>query len=141
MSRYYCHKCSIEQGIIPGNVEEFNPTGSTYQLEKFIKHTIPPTVSGNISVFDITEHKKYKDYIVNTLASGSVEIDDHGRTNIVWFAGQTTGWEYKDGEFQCEDDAVKVVLHDDEIRIHGFPTGSARISPKTCMNCGDEIVN
>lgn len=51
----------------------------------------------------------------------------------------------QDGDIRMESSnvrtMVKVVLHDDEIRIHGFPTGSARISPKTCMNCGDEIIN
>jgi len=139
MCKYFCHKCSITNGIIPGKLDDFNPTGSTYQLEKFVKHTLPPTASGTISVFNQDENKKFKDYLVNTLVSGSLEIDKKGRTNIVWIAGENTGFKYQDGEFQCNTDAVKVVLHNDELKIHGYPTGSAELTTKICEICGDKI--
>ncbi len=142
MSKYFCHKCAVEIGIIPGNIDDFNPTGNDYQLEKFYKHTVPSTNPGIISVFDLSnENKGYKGYVLNTLASGCVEIDNKDRLNVVWIAGKTTGWTYRDGNFQCNDDAVKVVYHDNETKLHGFPTGSALLSSQKCINCGEDIVN
>lgn len=141
MSQYYCHECGVKLGIIPGNIKDFNPTGNEYQLEKFYKHTVPPVNTEVISVFDMNdENKRYKGYLINTMASGCVEIDDRDRINVVWVAGETTGWEYRDAMFNCEDDAVKVVLHDNEARIHGFPTGSASLASQTCISCGKNII-
>ena len=139
MNIYYCHECSVLLGILPGKIDDFNPTGSIKQLEKYYKHTVPSNDRGINSIFDLTDNKKYKDYLINTLVSGSVEIDEKDNTNVVWIAGRKTGFTLKNGKFYCKDDSVKVVYHDDKIRIHGFPTGSAKISEGFCLMCGGKI--
>jgi len=140
MPKYYCHKCGVEIGILNGNINDFNPTGNDYQMDKFFKHTIPPTINPRlITVFDLSQNKSYKSYIVNTLASGCIEIEDEGEINIVWLAGKTTGWKYIDCVFQCDVDAVKVVLHNNNVNIHAYPTGSVSLSSQTCVCCGANI--
>jgi len=141
MAEYYCHECSIKRGFLNNEIRDFNPTGSTYQLEKFYKHTVPPKCSGTISVFDMPENQRYKDYIVNTLASGCVEFDDQGRKNVIWVAGRTQGYIFKDGVIQGDADGVKEVLTEDSEKIHAFPTGSAQLSKEKCVDCGRDIVH
>ena len=132
MNAYFCHKCATKRGILSGDIEVFNPTGNTYQIGKYFKHYTKPNGASLISVFDKSGNEKYKDYIINTLASGCVEQNIFGRINVVWVADKKTGYMYKDGHLQGEADAVKVVLHSDSQKIHAFPTGSANLSNKKC---------
>ena len=136
MIEYYCHKCSVELGFIPGEKIDYKPTGSTYQFDKYYKHTVPSKNSKITSIFN--DEKKYKSYLINTLASGGIIMSD-GSIAVVWIAGEKTGFTIADGKFQCNCDSVKVVLHDDELEIHGYPTGSAKISTETCLRCGNPI--
>ena len=140
MNTYFCHKCGTKRGIFSGNINVFNPTGNIYQFEKYLKHYNIPNISGIISIFNKTGNEKYRDYIVNTLASGCVEEDIFGRINIVWIAGKRTGFMYKDGQLLGDTDAVKVVLHTDSKKIHAFPTGSASLSKEKCLMCGNDII-
>jgi len=39
MPRYYCHSCASSMGEL--RVCSSGPFNSTYQLEKYIKHTVP----------------------------------------------------------------------------------------------------
>lgn len=139
MNKYYCHKCSAEKGYL-NSVENLNFTGSSYQLSKFLKHTVPSTQNGLLSVFNSGCYGQYKNYIVNTMASGSTEIDDYGRKNIVWFAGSNTGLSYRDGNLEMPIDSVKVVLSDSDSKIHAFPTSSNEIHYKKCAECRNDII-
>lgn len=140
MSDYLCHECAIKKRILNNEIGDFDPSGTKYQLDKFYKHTVPPKCLDTVSIFDISENKKYKKYIVNTLASGCVEFDDQGRKNIVWIAGETQGYMFKNAVLQGDIDGVKVVLPDDPEKMHAFPTGSADLSTKKCMICGRKII-
>lgn len=117
-----------------------NLTGSSYLLSKFYKHTLPPISNNLISVFDSSDYNDYRDYVLNTSASGSVEIDSKNRMNVVWVAGKHTGFTFQNGIPQIPNDSVKVVLHSDENKIHAYPTGSIDFSSAKCINCGRDIV-
>ncbi len=119
MKDYYCHKCSSELGhTYTGSTEHINFTGSTYQLDKFIKHTLPPSQLGLVSIFSDPSYSTYKDYAVSTLASGSTEFDEHHRKNIIWYASKENGISFLDGVPQSLTDVVKVVLPHAEDKIH-----------------------
>jgi hypothetical protein len=139
MRKYYCHKCSAEKGFL-NSVDNLNFTGSSYQLDKFLKHTVPSNQSGLLSVFDSGSYDQYKNHIVNTMASGSTEIDSHNRKNIVWFAGSNNGLSFKDDTLEMPTDSVKVVLSDNDDKIHAFPTSSNDIQHKKCDECGSDII-
>jgi len=109
-------------------------------LEKFYKHTVPPTCSGLISIFDEPSYENYKNYILYTVASGCIEVDDMGRENIIWTAGKKTGFTFKDGVLQCPTDAIKVVLNTTDQKIHAFPVGSQSLGTETCAICGKPII-
>lgn len=77
MIRYYCHRCSIQLGYLNSSgIDQLNLTGSTYLLDKFIKHTLPPTQSGLISIFSDPSYENYKSSTVNTVASGSTIVNN-----------------------------------------------------------------
>jgi hypothetical protein len=140
MSKYYCHDCALAQKVYAPIVDYISLTGTQYQLEKFIKHTAPITLSGIVSVFDDPRYIQYKHYTVNTSASGSVEIDNQGRTNIVWYAGNNIGVTYQNGLFVTTTDTVKVVFNDNEFKIHAFSVDSFKYEKKKCENCGRDIL-
>ncbi len=141
MSDYYCHACA---GIF-GWMNVQNPddlTGTEYQVDKFIKHTVPSSnYSGAVSIFQDPNLSTYATYVGNTAGSGCLEIDDLGRKNIIWVAGSTTGFTFENGIFRRPDDAVKVVLYEDQFRIHAYPTNSDFVDTKRCRNCGKLIVS
>ncbi len=140
MGKYYCHECGAKLGKINPVSEEFCATGNRYMLEKFYKHTVPPTCSGLISIFDEPSYENYKNYILYTVASGCIEVDDMGRENIIWTAGKKTGFTFKDGVLQCPTDAIKVVLNTTDQKIHAFPVGSQSLGTETCAICGKPII-
>jgi len=140
MTKYYCHECSIELGFLIDNAPTTNFTGSSEQLEKFIKHTTPTQSYDINSIFNDKSYSNYRDYIVNTLASGSVEIDDQNRKNIVYCAGKNIDFTNISGSIQIPTDAVKVVLHQNSYKIHSYPTGSAGFVNSTCDKCGKNII-
>lgn len=141
MNQYYCHECALLLGkYTPLANDTLNFTSSYYQLEKFIKHTIPINDEGIVSVFDNPEYEQYKQFIVTTSASGSVEIDNFGRSNIIWFAGYDVGITYENGLFQTTTNTIKVVLHDNELKIHSFPVESFNYETKKCEHCGKIIL-
>lgn len=137
MNQYYCHACAIRCGKLkPADPIEL--TGTQYQLEKFIKHTAPSTTYPLNSVFTGPASESYRNYIVTAVASGCVQIDGN-RTNIVWVASATTGFTSRNGSFVARNDAVKVVFHDDQFKIHGFPSGSTEFGSATCIDCGKPV--
>jgi hypothetical protein len=136
---FYCHQCAERLGKIScKSSSEF--TGSSYQLSKFYKHTLPSSSYQYVSVFDSPDFVAYKDYIVNAQASGSVEVDDQGRTSIVWVAGSNTGFTIRNGIPKEPVSGVKVVLFQDEGRVHAYPTGTYELTTALCTECKQPIL-
>ena len=138
MSEYYCHKCGIDLGYL-GNERTGSLLGSTCQLDKFMKHHNPSTFFKINSVFDDNSTGEYEKFVVNAVASGSVEIDDQNRLNIVYIAGRKVGAMYENGSFQYPEDGIKVVCSTDPLRIHSFSFGSTTLSTAFCKNCGISV--
>lgn len=143
MSDYYCHKCasSILGFVQPSDITSLSAT--SYQLGKFVEHTAPASsaLSKPVnSIFDDPSYAGYKKYIINTAASGWVEQDKKGRTNLVWYAGKKTGVEYRNGAFYAPANGVKVVLFDNAFTIHAFPFFTpSKLKTVKCLNCGASI--
>ena len=114
--QYYCHECAIRIGLLRPTTP-ISLTATEYQLDKYLKHTSPVTDYDFYSVFTNPRSETYERYIVTALASGSVQVDNQGRTNVVWVASEHTGITYKDGRFLASTNAVKVVFHDDDRRF------------------------
>jgi hypothetical protein len=136
---YYCHRCAETLGHLT-NVYTSDPLQSTYQLGKFLKHTVPGTFLDS-SVFNSTSTGPYGDYIVSAAASGAVELDDRGRRNFIWLAGKQTGFEYKDAVLIGPTDGVKVVLSSEEKKVHAFPVVAAQLMTRSCASCGKLIAS
>jgi hypothetical protein len=92
---------------VPGALTE-----TQYQLEKYLKHTAPASAYNFNSVFTGPGSEMYQQYIVTTVASGHVQVDDQSRTNVVWVASDQTGISYSGGTFAGPNNAVKVVFHE-----------------------------
>ncbi len=140
MENYYCHKCSQELGHLNSiGVDQMNLTGSTYLLDKFIKHTLPPTQSGLVSIFSDPSYESYMNSTVNTVASGSTIVNNN-QVDLVWFSNQANGISFINGIPQNNTDVVKTVLHHDAAKIHSFPVNSADLITKQCDRCGINIL-
>ena len=140
MKKHYCHKCSLQLGYLNSSgIDQLNLTGSTYLLEKFIKHTLPPTQSGLISIFSDPSYENYKNSTVNTVASGST-IVNNSQVDVVWFSNQANGISFNNGIPQINTDVVKTVLHHDASKIHSFPVNSSDLITRNCDNCGTNIL-
>lgn len=135
MGTYFCHQCSIALGHLrqppTGKV-----VGSSYQLEKYFKHTVPDAHIEIQSVFDTPSTQVYAEYLVGALAAGSIEIDDRGSTNVIWAAGIPTGFLFRNGALVQPQDAVKVVLSSNASKVHAYPTNSTSFLGVTCSRCG-----
>jgi hypothetical protein len=141
MEDYYCHQCSVELGLLnPESANFINFTGSTYKLDKFIKHTLPPNQAGRISVFSDPSYETYKNYTINAMASGSTMLDQYQRLNIVWYAAKENGITFQDSVPHTTTDVVKVVLPYNEDKIHSFPINSSELVTKICKRCGRNII-
>jgi hypothetical protein len=120
-------------------VDTSSLTGSKYQLDKFVKHTAPQGNYNLNSVFASSSYQSYRDWLVDATASGSLEVDDMGRHNLVYVAGEKTGVTYLNGSFHTDCNAVKVVLPYSSGSIHAFPTSSADLRTGTCPRCGGPL--
>lgn len=133
-----CHSCASVEGHMPG-LPSGSATGTNYQLDKFLKHTVPPSASTSvISVF--SSGSKYSNYIVNTMLSGAVEFDSLGRKNIVWYAGEHTGFVHVSGTVIAPTDGIKVVLSSNAMKIHAFPTGTQELTLDRCAQCSGPLL-
>jgi len=77
MSQFFCHSCSVSGLVTPAMPTSL--TGTSYQLEKFIKHTAPTVTYPINSIFDDPTYDTYSGYIVTGTISGLLEIDNYGR--------------------------------------------------------------
>ena len=143
MAQHFCNTCGIELGykifVDPNN----NFTGSVgdYKFNKYRKHTTQPGSSSNIvSFFNNTDYDTYKSYILDAANSGSVEIDDLNRINLIWIANKNIGQSFEAGKFNQSTDSVKLVLHDNDQKIHAFPTSSYGLNKTFCNHCGNPLI-
>ncbi len=134
---HYCHRCAVRLGFLQ-DAYTSDPLQSQYQLGKFVKHTLPPS-HPFASVFNSTSTGDYAGYVVNTAASGAVEIDGHGRRNIIWIAGRPTGFSLQNGALVGPTDGVKLVLSSEATRVHAFPVSSTSLATSACASCGGLI--
>lgn len=84
--------------------------------------------------------EKYLQYVINTSASGCIEVDDYGRTNLIFAMGETTGYTFIGGELSRPDDAIRLACPLNENRMHAFTT-SGSVIPRFCQRCGEPIVS
>jgi hypothetical protein len=138
MDRYLCHGCAISLGHLRP-AAPIALTATQYQLEKYLKHTLPTSAVNFITVFTSPASSTYRDFLVTTVASGHVQIDDAGRYNVVWVASRDTGIATLGGSIVGTTDAVKVVLQHDDNRIHAFPIASSDLRFTNCIACNRAI--
>lgn len=140
MAKYYCHECGMKLGLLIPPTSLPSLIGTSEQLVKFIKHTHPTGTYNINSVFSDPSYNKYSDYVVNTLVSGSVQIDDKGRLNVIWLAGEQTGFTFIDNQPSIPTDAVLVAWHNNKFKIHAFPLNSYTLFSEVCSVCGKSII-
>ena len=142
MREYYYHDCALKIGVIvPFDTTTINLTGSLYQFGKYIKHTAPTGGYNNLlSIFNRPDYSSYLGFTVSASLSGCAQIDDCGRTNLVWYAGRHVGMTYSGLKYSCADDAIKVVLHHDLTFIHSFPVNWEQHYINRCLNCNSYIL-
>jgi hypothetical protein len=129
---YYCHRCAAGLGYLQG-VYTSDPLQSPYQLDKFIKPTVPLS-HPSASIFNSTSTGDYANYVVDAATSGAVELDVYGRRNIIWVAGRPTGFSYNNGALVGPTDGVKVVLSSEDTKVHAFPVSAGnRGDTRVCV--------
>lgn len=139
VKEYYCHRCGDQLGLIPQPLAG-KVVRSTYQYEKYHKHTVPDSHYSIQSVFSDPSTAAYATYVVNAELEGAVEVDEQRRRNIVWAAGHQTGFRYECGRLIRPTDAVKVVLSSSTGLVHAYPENSTSFSTGVCAQCGGPIV-
>jgi hypothetical protein len=134
---HLCWHCATKQGL----ARDVDPDGllrSSYQFEKFLKHTVLDSLCSHVSVFSDPSVSVYKDWVVNSMASGCVAFDSRG-PSYVFVAGRQVGLEYKKGSFHTVGDSVKVVLPFDPFKVHAYPISSHVVTAKMCARCGAPV--
>jgi hypothetical protein len=127
--------------FVPFDTAAINLTGSDYQFGKFIKHTVPIGGYENVlSIFNRPDYSGYLNYTVSASLSGCAQVDDSGRSNLIWYAGRHVGMTYSGSRYYCANDAIKVVLHHDHTLIHSFPTNWEQHYINRCLDCGNYIL-
>lgn len=140
MTNYFCHKCSFILGYLNSTgIEGLNLTGSTYLLDKFVKHTLSPNNFDFVSIFSDSSYEKYKDNTINTLMSGSTIVNNN-KIDVVWFSNKDIGITFLKGKPYSQTDVVKTVLHHNSKKIHSYPINSETLINKNCNNCGINIL-
>ena len=134
MAQYYCFDCRILLGLLPP-INSVSLTGTPYQLARYIKHTAPTGTYSVNSIFVDPTYITYSNYIVSGIVSGFLEIDYYGRNNLIWFAGELTGAEYHNGVFVAPTNGVKIVLPEDETKLHAFPILANPGTVNYCVSC------
>lgn len=131
---HYCHACAAARGLLYPLPAD--PLATSYQMEKYAKHTlIDPTFSVQ-GIFTSTEARVYKDYVVDVRAAGGVIVDDRNRFNIVVAAGKDIGYQYEYGKVVAPTDAIQLVLSSEAGRLHAYPIQSARVVGLACSTPG-----
>ena len=144
MSTYYCHSCALKLGhyVPPADPASLNLTGSPYLLTKFMEHTDPVWGAGKAlnSIYSDPAYETYKSYYVSGSASGSLEIQQNGGKNLIWYAGTPLGPSYGNGAIQFTGDAVKIVFAENTGKLHHFHVDANNYVASVCANCGCPIL-
>ena len=135
---YYCHACASARGHLSFDTKFLSD--STYQLGKLFKHTTLDPALKVLSLFSSRDTATYEGYIVNSSLSGSAEIDERGRTSIIWGAGKTIGMRVENGVVVGPEDVVRVVRSHDSLTIHAFSQRSTDFSLAKCAQCGANAI-
>jgi hypothetical protein len=146
MSQYYCTNCAGVRGDLNPYPELVNLTGTTYQLDKFIKHTLPTGLMDKVhSVYGDPSYDSYKNNYVLSNLSGISEVDPNGRVSLLYyFSGTNLGPAYLGGVNISTTAAVKVVLNNTD-KVHHFgiavPSGTPFISGVcSTPGCGQNLL-
>ena len=139
MPTYLCHPCAAARGYLQ-SVQTGSLLQTSYQLGKYMKHTVPDPRYNVQSVFASPSTQAYQDYVVNSALSGSVEIENDNRVNVVWVAGPIVGFQYLSGQLVYPQDSVKVVLSTSTAHIHAYPQSSTQFVTAQCQDCGKPAV-
>jgi hypothetical protein len=136
---HLCWVCATEKGLAH-NLDPSTLLSTDYQLDKFIKHTVPSSNETLQSVFNDPTYQNYERWAVNAVASGCAVLDAHGHTAYVFLATREVGLTLKNGSFHTVGDAVKVVLAEDPFKVHAYPISSHVIVPVRCVRCGGPVI-
>jgi hypothetical protein len=91
--------------------------------------------TGIVSIFFWQDYPLYRDFTISGSLSGSLQIDDQNRRNLIWYAGRDIGITYENGIYKLPNDAVKVVLSDNPTGIHAFPVNYELQYAERCLVC------
>ena len=125
--------------VFPSEPDTLNLTGTNYQLEKYIKHTKPPTQKGLITILENPDYESYRGYIVTGTISGMLQIDNRDRKNFIWYGGYQTGFEYIDGNYVAPVSGIKIVCPEDDQHIHAYPVAGISGLIYNCTLCGKPL--
>jgi len=73
---------------------------------------------------------------VSALLAGSVEVDNAGRANVIWVAGQQVGFRLEFGRVIQPENAVKAVLSATTSAMHAYSAASTEFVGAICLQCG-----
>ncbi len=142
MKKCYCSNCSKDFPYFKQFRNNFiiDPLGSTYQQDKFHKHTVGSTQYPVVSIFNDPSTKQYEDYLINASHWGVYIMDDKGRESIVLFAGKPTGITYINGQPELQTDSIIIVQSSESSKLHLYPISSTNFSTGNCEDCGISII-
>lgn len=140
MPTYWCHNCMVSASLV-SVASPLSLTSGSYMVGKYMKHTAPspnPAYKKR-SIFNDPTYQAYETYIVNTAASGFLELDDAGHKNVIWLAGSTIGVYYESGSYIAPTDGVKLVFPENDQKLHAFSISSSTNKVVLCSVCGRPI--
>lgn len=142
MKIYHCNQCSNRNAMLYPVSSNLNLTGSLYQENKFVKHTMWPSTPSYevVSVFCDTTYGAYQNNIVSASIYGSIEVDTRWRTNVVWVAPTHVGYALKNNVIIERHNAIKLVLHTDINKVHAYSIDHKQFLYKLCIKCGSFAV-
>jgi hypothetical protein len=114
---------------------------STYQRDKYEKHSKPSSSHHVQTVFDNSSTQYYEDCIREAVERGAVQVESRG-TNVIFCpsTGRAIGSKYKWGQYADQQDTVVVVKTSDRGGVHAFLKASSQYSGQKCARCGGPIL-
>ena len=140
MDGLHCSECAQKNhGFNPSIFNTINFTGSSYLLGKYNKHTVFNSGSGVISVYTSSNYTDYRNCLLISIHSGSVDIRNGTADSVVWDACQYLGDTYINGVYSHRCFENKVVKLYDLSKVHGYCTNSFSTTTNRCVDCGKAI--
>ena len=137
---YHCNNCAKDFPYVKQLREnlKIDLLGTTYQQDKFKKHTEVSTEYPVASVFNNRSTSEYDNHYINALHSGIYAKDRYGRESLTFSAGHQTGITYENGKPVLQTDSVKAVCCSG--KTHLYPISSTNYSTGHCESCGISII-